>query len=253
MISHTEQSWLPDLLFYRGRFESDLAVVCDAAGKISQIIPAAQANDPIRLTKRALLPGLVNAHSHSFQRVIRGRTEYRSSNQTDSFWTWRELMYRIANELSPYDIYIAARMAFLEMVLSGVTTVGEFHYLHNAVNGGAYDDPNLLAKEVIRAANDVGLRIALLRVAYARAGFEKEPNPLQARFIEPPDKYVENTASLLEHLKRSAGVAWAGVAPHSVRAVPVDYSKNSYWFRERARIAGTHACCRATGGGVRLH
>lgn len=230
MISRSEQSWLPDLLYFRGRFESDLAVVCDAAGKISQIIPADQANDPIRLTKRALLPGLVNTHSHAFQRVIRGRTEYRSSNQTDSFWTWRELMYRVANELSPYDIYSAARMAFLEMALSGITTVGEFHYLHNAVNGRAYDDPNLLEKEVIRAANDVGLRIALLRVAYARAGFEREPNPLQARFIESADKYVENTASLLEHLKRSAAIAWAGVAPHSVRAVPLDYLKTVIGF-----------------------
>lgn len=236
MISHTEQSWLPDLLFYRGRFESDLAVVCDAAGMISKIIPADQANNPIRLTKRALLPGLVNAHSHAFQRVVRGRTEYRLSNQTDSFWTWRELMYRVANQLSPYDIYIAARMAFLEMMLSGITTVGEFHYLHNAVDGSAYDDPNLLAKEVIRAANDVGLRIALLRVAYARAGFEKEPNPLQVRFIESPDKYIENTASLLEHLKRGAGVAWAGVAPHSVRAVPLDYLKTVVDFSNERRL-----------------
>lgn len=230
MISHTEQAWLPDLVYYRGRFESDLAIVFDAAGKISQIVPADQTNDPVRLPKRALLPGLVNAHSHAFQRVIRGRTEYRSSNQTDSFWTWRELMYRVANELSPYDVYVASRMAFLEMALSGITTVGEFHYLHNAVDGSRYEDANLLTKEVIRAANDVGLRIALLRVAYARAGFNRDPSPLQARFIESPEAYVENTASLVEHLSRSSGIAWAGVAPHSVRAVPLNYLKTIIQF-----------------------
>lgn len=230
MTSHTKQAWLPDLLYYRGRFESDLAIVCDAAGKISQIIPADQTTDPIRLPKRALLPGLVNAHSHAFQRVIRGRTEYRTSNQTDSFWTWRELMYRIANELSPHDVYVASRMAFLEMALSGITTVGEFHYLHNAVDGGRYEDANLLAKEVMRAANELGLRIALLRVAYARAGFEKEPNPLQARFIESAETYQKNMSSLLEYLNKNPGAAWAGVAPHSVRAVPLDYLKTVIQF-----------------------
>jgi formimidoylglutamate deiminase len=145
-------------------------------------------------------------------------------------------MYRIANELSPYDVYIASRMAFLEMVLSGITTVGEFHYLHNAVDGGRYDDANLLAKEVIRAANDLGLRIALLRVAYARAGFQREVNPRQARFIESADSYLENTASLLEHLNKNSGAAWAGVAPHSVRAVPLNYLKTVIQFAKERNL-----------------
>ena len=224
MTSDTEKAWLPDLLYADGRFQSDLAVVCNA-GKIIRIVPADQVDQPQRLRNRALLPGLINAHSHAFQRVIRGRTEYRSSNQTDSFWTWRELMYHAANELAPPDVYAASRMAFLEMALSGITTVGEFHYLHSDQDGTPYEDPNLLAKEVIRAANDVGLRIALLRVAYARAGYQKEANPLQARFIETSDRYLDNVSSLAAHVNTSAGMAWIGVAPHSVRAVPLDYLK----------------------------
>lgn len=224
MTSDTEKAWLPDLLYVDGHFQSDRAIVCDA-GKIVRIVPADQVDRPIPLKSRALLPGLINAHSHAFQRVIRGRTEHRSSQQTDSFWTWRELMYHAANELAPDDVYAASRMAFLEMALNGITTVGEFHYLHNTVSGSAYDDPNLLAKEVIRAANDVGLRIALLRVAYARAGYEKEANPLQSRFIETSDRYLENVSNLASHLNTTASMAWIGVAPHSVRAVPLDYLK----------------------------
>ncbi len=87
-----------------------------------------------------MLPGLVNAHSHAFQRVIRGRTEYRTRNEKDSFWTWREMMYSAATRLTPEDVYDASRMAFLEMALIGITAVGEFHYLHNQPDGTPYDD-----------------------------------------------------------------------------------------------------------------
>ena len=187
---------------------------------------------------------MTNAHSHAFQRVLRGRTEYRTS-VSDSFWTWREMMYSAAARLSPEDIYDASRMAFLEMALSGITAVGEFHYLHHAPDGKPYDDPNLLAKEVVRAARDVGLRIALLRVAYARAGYKTQPNPQQARFIEKdPGTYLRNVVRLIGDLNgtsptvregssfhnsgalpdgRAPDTSWVGVGPHSVRAVPLDY------------------------------
>lgn len=223
------QAWLPDLIYIDGRFQSGVALVCDQ--NVTRICPAAEATDPIRLKNRALLPGLVNAHSHAFQRVIRGRTEYRSQHTTDSFWTWREQMYAAANRLTPEEIYAASRMAFLEMALAGITAVGEFHYLHNAPDGTPYSDPNLLEREVIRAARDVGIRIALLRVAYARAGFETEPNPRQARFIEQsPETYLTNLEQLRAAPELKDGVAWAGVAPHSVRAVPLDYLKTIVEF-----------------------
>ena len=224
------QSWLPDLIYTDGRFQSDRALVCDG-GKIVEIVEAAEAPDALRLRRRAMLPGMVNAHSHAFQRVIRGRTEHRSQHTTDSFWTWREQMYAAANRLGPEDIYAASRLAFLEMSLTGITTVGEFHYIHHSQDGSTYDDPNLLAREVIRAAHDVGIRIALLRVAYARAGFESEPNPQQIRFIEAsPDIYLKHLEQLLAAPELKDGMAWAGVAPHSVRAVPLDYLKTIIAF-----------------------
>src|SRR5229473_5361626 len=165
-------AWLPDLIYTGGRFERGLALVCNASGRIVKIASAGELRDEkkVRLSNRAMLPGMINAHSHAFQRVLRGRTEFRSFRAgasplpdreitRDSFWTWRELMYSAATRLRPEDIYDASRMAFLEMALSGITAVGEFHYLHHAPDGVPYDDQNLMAKEVVRAARDIGLRI----------------------------------------------------------------------------------------------
>jgi len=222
----TQNAWLPDFVYVDGEFRSGVAVVCDNEGLIvglrsaSEIQSQPETFKVIPLRSKALLPGLVNGHSHAFQRVIRGRTEYRWQHTADSFWTWRELMYRAANQLDADDIYAASRMAFLEMALSGISAVGEFHYIHNSPKGTPYDDPNLLAREVIRAANDTGLRIALLRVAYERAGFQKEPDPLQSRFIEKPEIYLRN---LEELLTLKSEMIWIGAAPHSVRAVSLGY------------------------------
>jgi formimidoylglutamate deiminase len=252
-------AWLPDLLYTGRRFESGRALVCNASGQIVKVASVNELSDEkrIRLANRAILPGMVNSHSHAFQRVLRGRTEYRTSNK-DSFWTWREMMYSAATRLTPEDIYDASRMTFLEMALNGITAVGEFHYLHHGPNGHPYDDPNLLAKEVVRAAGDVGLRIALLRVAYARAGFQAEPNPKQARFIESDSQtYLRNLERLIADVTRVRSPtvregmvvsealpdgranaphasAWVGIAPHSVRAVPLDY------LQEVISYAGSH-------------
>jgi formimidoylglutamate deiminase len=220
--------WLPELTYTGGQFVRGLAVLSDTSGTVVGLVPRDEAEPGvIRLEGRALLPGLVNAHSHAFQRVIRGRTEYRSHNQQDTFWTWREMMYSATMRLAPEDVYDASRMAFMEMALSGITAVGEFHYLHRAPDGKEYEDPNLIAKEVVRAANDVGLRIALLRVAYARSGYEAEPNAKQQRFIEPDaDLYLKHFEGLKADLAQTEPWAWVGVAPHSVRAVPLDYLKD---------------------------
>ena len=249
--------WIPDLLYAGGRFERGRALVCDASGRVAavardEVLP--EGAKVIRLRNRALLPGMVNAHSHAFQRVIRGRTEFRGAHASDSFWTWREMMYAAAARLTPEDVYDASRMAFMEMALSGITAVGEFHYLHRTPEGGEYTDPNLLAREVVRAARDAGLRVALLRVAYERAGHRKEPDPRQRRFIEPePETFIRHAESLARELAAGAareggaggaagGVpprAWLGVAPHSVRAVTVGY------LRE--------VCAFARGRGLPLH
>jgi formimidoylglutamate deiminase len=279
-------AWLPDLIFAGGRFQSGLAIVCDSSGTVVKLAPVNELRNERRiiLNNRAILPGLINSHSHAFQRVLRGRTEYRSRDvafsggllpaepggspalnanvSRDSFWTWREMMYSAATRLTPEDIYDASRMAFLEMALNGITAVGEFHYLQHQPDGTPYDDPNLLSKEVMRAAGDVGLRIALLRVAYARSGFQTEPNPRQARFIEKdPESYLRNLQRLTDDVTRgtsptvregssaqphgalpdgraSAPVpsAWVGVAPHSVRAVPLDYLKEIIAYANRGNL-----------------
>ncbi|HEX8852613.1 MAG TPA: formimidoylglutamate deiminase, partial [Pyrinomonadaceae bacterium] len=242
-------AFVPDLL-YAGenageKFLRDAALVCDEEGVVLSIATVDELSKSefrgrvVRLAGRALLPGLVNAHSHAFQRVIRGRTEYRSArHKSDSFWTWREMMYAAASCLSPADLYDASRMAFAEMALSGITTVGEFHYIHRTPEGDAYDDPNLLAREVVRAARDTGLRIALLRVAYARAGFRQPPNDRQRRFIESdPQEYLRNLEALRaalagEDAGRAHRTAWVGLAPHSVRAVPLEYLRELVGFAD---------------------
>lgn len=234
MNNIAEKAWLPDYILQDGRFIADMAILCDPHGRITRLLPASQVSDPLRLPNQALLPGLVNAHSHAFQRVIRARTEYRSANE-DNFWTWREQMYSAASRLGPTDIYQASRMAFLEMALSGITTVGEFHYIHHAPDGQRYADANLLSREVIRAAVDVGIRIVLLRVAYARAGFQKDPNPLQVRFIESADSYLKAVDSLARELSQ-VELAEVGVAPHSVRAVPFDYLKTVITFAGQQKL-----------------
>lgn len=230
-------AWLPDLIYVDGQFARGLALVCDKEGRISRLAREDEVSCPVvHLKSRALLPGLVNAHSHAFQRVIRGRTERRATAGRDNFWTWREMMYSAATRLTPEDLYDASRMAFLEMAASGITAVGEFHYLHRTAEGRVYDDPNLLAKTVIAAAADVGLRIALLRVAYARSGYQTAPNQRQARFIEAePAIYLRHVERLQSELKRDAKV-WVGVAPHSVRAVPLAFLREVIEFAATQRM-----------------
>ena len=218
----------PDVLFYQGSFQGGLGLLVGDDGHVAAIIPKAAEDAPcevVRLPNQALLPGLVNAHSHTFQRLIRGRSENRGANG-DDFWTWRNTMYAAALALSPDDLFDVARMTFLEMALAGITAVGEFHYIHRTPEGEPYPDPNLLSKTVIAAARSVGLRICLLRVAYARAGFELPPNPGQIRFYETTEEYLANVAALLESVAEARDrTVSVGVAPHSIRAVTLDALK----------------------------
>ncbi|MBL4684219.1 MAG: formimidoylglutamate deiminase [Nannocystaceae bacterium] len=170
---------------------------------------------PVRdLGPVVLLPGFVNAHSHAFQRAIRGATHRRDAGEQSSFWSWRQAMYGAANAMTPSQIYNVSRQAFREMLLAGITCVGEFHYLHHQPDGTQYDDPNELGRSVLAAAADVGIRIVLLDVFYARAGHRQAALPEQRRFC---DHDVEAYLRRIDVL-RSEGVA-VGVTPHSIRAV----------------------------------
>jgi formimidoylglutamate deiminase len=220
----------PELLYSRGGFTSGSELV------VSQEVLAAGIDrwaEAVPLPGKALLPGFVNAHSHSFQRLIRGKSESRVTSGRD-FWSWRGTMYHAAALLTPEDVYDVARMAFLEMVLAGTTTVGEFHYLHNAPGGRPYDDPNLLSKQVIAAARSVGIRIVLLRSAYLRSGYELPTDPGQIRFFESASQFLDNMQELVTAYPADATEVRFGVAPHSLRAVPLGELKEiAAWCRER--------------------
>jgi formimidoylglutamate deiminase len=218
-----ETGWLPDLIYIDRAFESGVAMFADAGGRITRF--SREPGNSIRLAGRAMLPGLVNVHSHAFQRVIRGRTEKRTADR-DTFWTWRVAMYHAANRITPEAMFHVARMAFLEMALSGITTVGEFHYVHHDSSGAPYADRNSMALAVVRAAREIGIRIVVLRTAYVRAGFGKPPDPGQARFITPR---VEDFLADTDELRKTVAVA---VAPHSVRAVPLDYLRELAAYAE---------------------
>jgi formimidoylglutamate deiminase len=170
------------------------------------------------------LPGFVTAHSHAFQRGLRGMTQ-RPSHTHDSFWTWREAMYQLADSLTPETMAILARRAFRELRLVGVTAVGEFHYVHHQAGGVAYSDRTVLADVVIDAALREGLRITLLRTAYARAGANRGPEGTQQRFSDPTvDLVLRDLDTLRTRWSHDARVK-IGIAPHSVRAVSSDWLK----------------------------
>jgi formimidoylglutamate deiminase len=219
--------YLPELVYTSHRFEANKAVVVSKDGKIlsigDQSLARRDGAKVVSLPRRAMLPGMVDVHSHSFQRTIRGTVESRRK-AGPNFWSWRDAMYRAAGRFDPEELGTIARMAFLEMALAGITTVGEFHYVHRDRDGSAYANPNEIGLQIVQAAKDVGIRIALLRVAYVRAGYNKPPDAGQRRFIEPDaEEFLVNTEALRSALAGSEGQAWVGVAPHSIRAAPLQY------------------------------
>jgi formimidoylglutamate deiminase len=182
------------------------------------------------------LPGFVNAHSHAFQRLLRGRVEHVDPDHPhDDFWTWREEMYRAANAIDPDGAYGVALLLYREMVAAGYTAVGEFHYPHHQPGGEPYPDPNAMARATAAAARDAGIEIVMLMTAYARAGAGLPPTEGQRRFCDPTvGDYLRRVEALAEDLP-------VGLAPHSVRAVPRD------WLEQIGRFAAD------TGMVVHIH
>jgi formiminoglutamate deiminase len=164
----------------------------------------------------------VSAHSHAFQFGLRGHTQ-RAPADTGTFWSWRDAMFAAADALTPESLAAVSRAAFRALYRSGVRCVGEFHYVHHQAGGAAYAQRTLLADVVVDAALAEGLRVTLLRVAYARAGAALPPEGAQRRFS---DARVDDVLRDLDALR----ARWAGdprvrvgVAPHSVRAVPREW------------------------------
>lgn len=160
------------------------------------------------------LPGLCNAHSHAFQRAMLGRTEFRSSRSTDTFWTWRQLMYRVAGQVGPEELSAIARQAYTEMLSSGYTSVVEFHYLHRVSAEHGEDD---MRRALFDAASASGIRLTYLPVFYEQADFERKPlTQAQQRFSLPLDAYLEHVR---ESARSANGLQTVGFAAHSLRAV----------------------------------
>ncbi|MCZ6559330.1 MAG: formimidoylglutamate deiminase [Gammaproteobacteria bacterium] len=160
------------------------------------------------------VPGMPNAHSHSFQRALCGYGEAAQSKGSarDSFWSWREYMYRLAKKITEQDLYVIARQAFGEMLAAGFTSVAEFHYLHHEADG---KQSPAMAQAVIAAARDTGIRLLLLPVLYQQGGFAQPPAATQSRFVHHE---IEEFCRLLEQLSDTP----LGIAPHSLRAVAVE-------------------------------
>lgn len=171
------------------------------------------------------LPALATAHSHAFQRAMRGQAQRPApvapgSAAGDDFWSWRAHMYALAGSLTPESIHAISLVAYRELASAGVRTVGEFHYVHHQQGGEPYDDRTVLADAVIDAAKQAGLRVCLLRVAYHRAGPGRPAEPGQRRFCDPVvDDVLRDVDTLRARWARDPHVR-IGIAPHSVRAVP---------------------------------
>ncbi len=164
-----------------------------------------------------LVPAIANLHSHAFQRAMAGMAE-RQSDPKDSFWTWRETMYRMAGRFDPDRLHAVASQLYVEMLEAGYGSVCEFHYLHHAPDGTPYDDPAAMSRALIRAARDTGIRLTLLPVLYMTGGFDGRPlTPRQRRFGHD----VEGFVRLLDLLRAEEGdTLRIGCALHSLRAVP---------------------------------
>jgi formimidoylglutamate deiminase len=200
---------LPDLLLDARDARDGVAVTIED-GRVVDVGPT---TDGERLPGRALAPGFVNAHSHVFQRELRGRVERRDPDHPeDDFWNWRERMYALAEGLDPASIHEASRRCYREMLRAGYTSVAEFHYVHHRPDGAPYDDPNTLAKAVAEAAEEEGMRIVLLPVAYARGGIPRFRDAAAAGFLERVDA--------LRSWAKGRELVEVGAAAHSVRAVP---------------------------------
>jgi formimidoylglutamate deiminase len=186
-----------------------------ADGRIARV----QAGVPGAGALGCLLPAPVNLHSHAFQRAMAGMTERRGAGQ-DSFWTWRQLMYRFLDRLTPEDVQAIAAFVQMEMAEAGYAAVAEFHYLHHAPDGSAYADRAEMSVRIAAAAADSGLGLTLLPVLYQRGGCDgRALGAGQRRFGNDPDGFGALWESAARAVVRLPGDARLGVAPHSLRAV----------------------------------
>ncbi|MES2094939.1 MAG: formimidoylglutamate deiminase [Actinomycetota bacterium] len=199
-----------------GAVDRDVRIETDAAGRIASIRPGAEpvAGD---LRLGTVFPGFANAHSHAFHRLLRGTTHDVTTGGGD-FWHWRDSMYRVSAKLDPHSMFLVARAVFAEMLVSGYTAVGEFHYVHHRGDGSPYLPAHAMELAIAAAAREVGIRLVLLDTCYLDGAIAQPLSPEQRRFGDgSPAGWIERWRALREVVE-SDGVT-LGAAIHSVRAV----------------------------------
>ena len=200
-----------------------------------------------------VLPGVVNAHSHAFQRAIAGLTERRNAAAgSDDFWSWRDRMYSAANRISPEQLEAIATQLYAELLQGGYTQVCEFQYLHNDVDGTPYADPAEMSLALVRAAQRTGMGLTLLPTLYMRSGFAATGlRDDQRRFASTPESIARIVESVQRQTKDDARIN-VGVALHSLRAVPPAALNELAAYAQRQKPASPHPHCRANPRGGRL-
>lgn len=198
-------------------------IAFDRTGTVTSIMTGVTAPADADHCRGPVLPGMPNLHSHAFQRAMAGLAEV-ALNPEDSFWTWRDLMYRLVGRLTPDQVEDIARYLYIDMLKGGYTAVAEFHYLHHDLDGKTYADPAEMSRRVLSAADRAGIGITLLPVLYAHGGFGgKAPTDGQRRFINSADQYLKLQDVLAKDC-RGPGKR-LGFCFHSLRAVTLDEIK----------------------------
>lgn len=209
--------WANQALLADGWKES-VTVRISADGRVQRITQEPAPKDAT--TVGVLLPAPANCHSHAFQRAMAGLSERRGEKPTDSFWTWRTLMYRFLDRITPDQIQAIAAQTQMEMLEAGYATNVEFHYLHHRPDGGTYDDIAEMSARIAAAAQETGIGLTLLPVAYQYGGLDRSPlGPGQRRFGNDPDRYAKLVDAAGSALRGLPADTVLGVAPHSLRAV----------------------------------
>ncbi|MDE1184555.1 formimidoylglutamate deiminase [Paraburkholderia sp.] len=217
MTQHA-QSLFADHAFLPDGWRRNVLLEWDAAGTLTTVKADTSAPDGVARAAGPVLPGMPNLHSHAFQRAMAGLTEYRA-NATDTFWSWRELMYRFAARISPEGLAAIAQWLYIEMLKAGYTSVCEFHYVHHMADGERYANAPELMQRVVDAAQRSGIGMTMLPVLYQYSGFGSQaPRDDQRRFINTPDSLLELLRTVRDVRPESAALRY-GVAPHSLRAV----------------------------------
>lgn len=199
-----------------GGWAENVAISLDASGRIAAIETGSTAASSDERTAGPLIPAIANLHSHAFQRAMAGLAEVAGSGD-DSFWTWREEMYRTVGLVNPDDVEAIAAKLYMEMLKGGFGHVAEFHYLHHQADGTPYADPAEMSLRILAAARTTGIGLTHLPVFYAHANFGGvDPNPGQRPFLHDPERFLA-LLQRLEPLCRDT-VQTLGYAIHSLRA-----------------------------------